>query len=130
MNKSTSGTAATIAVVEDDENVMDAVGLVLQANGWLVDPYVTGEAFLSASNRSAPDCVILDPHLPGIDGDEVAEVLEQKQIPFIVLTARPDSLLATKVVGRGAHTMLTKPVTAEHLIQHVEAAIQQKNDIQ
>lgn len=119
---------ATVAVVEDDVRILDALELVLAAEGWAVKTYTMGEAFLTdLANNGAPQCLILDPHLPGIDGAEVAYSVTSRHrypdIPIIVLTARPTSTVTQQIIEAGARAMLTKPVAAEELINQVYAAI-------
>jgi FixJ family two-component response regulator len=114
----------TVAVVEDDYGILDALRLVLEMRGWNIRGYANAEAFLAEIDTYKPDCVVLDPHLPLINGAEVARRLtDGNRIPFIALTARPTSAITTAVAELGAHAILTKPVSADDLIAHIEAAI-------
>jgi FixJ family two-component response regulator len=115
----------SIAIVDDDEDILDAIQLVLEDQGWGVQTYATGEDFLADLRSHKPDCLILDPHLLGLSGGEVARSVANgnDRIPIIGLTARPVSPLAIEVMNAGAGAMLTKPVTAETLIEHIQAAI-------
>lgn len=117
-------------MVEDDDSVLDAIRLVLEARGWDIRTYSTGEAFLAEVDSYKPDCVILDPHLPLMNGAEVMRrSKDSTQIPFIGLTARPTSSITTEVADLGAHPILTKPVTAETLVGHIEAALRAADSI-
>lgn len=118
------GLPVSVAVVEDDEPVLDAIRLVLESRGWNIETYTTGEAFLADVHNHNLDCVLIDPHLPQMSGAEVARrLVESTQIPFIGLTARPASPITAAIARIGAHTILTKPVAAETLVENVEAAI-------
>lgn len=112
-----------IAVVEDDERVLDSVQLILESEGWDVWAYATGEAFLVAFPERRPDCVILDPHLPGVSGVDVARAIARSTLPIICLTARPDSAITKALKCLGVRVVLTKPVTDDVLIEQVQAAL-------
>ncbi len=115
------GDGVVVAVVEDDPLILDAVKLVLEAQGWEARAFATGEDFL-ADYRERPrcDCLLLDPHLPGIDGRMVAEALAGSQVPILVITAHPDSPLTRAVLRSGARALITKPVGAVELVQRIE----------
>jgi two-component system, LuxR family, response regulator DctR len=116
----------TIAVIDDHEAVLDAIRLVLEEQHWAVRTYASGEAFLADLEAlCVPDCVILDPHLPGISGSEVAKsiALHDRRVPIIGLTAHPNSPVTAAVSEAGARGLLTKPVTSQQLVENVLAAI-------
>ena len=117
----------TVAVVDDDVRFLNAVGLVLEVHGWCVRTYATGESSLADFAHHKPDCVILDPHLLGISGAEIARLIanDDTPVPIVGLTARPTSPMATEVSNAGARVMLTKPVRAEVLIGQVRVAIRE-----
>jgi FixJ family two-component response regulator len=112
----------SVAVIDDDEAIVDAIVMVMAEQRWTVHAYHSGEAFLTdLPTLPKPNCIILDPHLPGISGLEVAEALYHYPlaIPLIVLTAHPGSQITQAVMANGANVMLTKPVTSEVLVHHV-----------
>lgn len=114
----------SIAVVEDDKHVLDALRLVLEFEGWVVQAYVRGEAFLADFAHQRPDCVILDPHLRGISGADVARtVVDKAPIPIICLTAQPDSPITVEIERLRVCVTLRKPVSADKLIEHVHQAL-------
>lgn len=117
--------SVNIAIVDDDESILDAVKLVLEDEGWRVRTYATGEEFLADFDRHTPNCLILDPNLPGVSGAEVARsvVDGSGQIPIIGLTARPTGPVSTELVNAGAHVILTKPVTTEELVDQIQRAV-------
>jgi two-component system response regulator TtrR len=114
-----------IAIVEDDEAVRDSIQLVLSDFGWRVRTYSGGEDFLADLDDYVPDCLILDPHLPGLSGADVARALAVRnaRVAIVGLTARPTSVLAGAVLAAGASAMMTKPVTVEALVNQVLAAL-------
>jgi FixJ family two-component response regulator len=113
-----------VAVVEDDPSILDATQLVLESLGWQACPYATAEAFLTdLEGGKAFDCVLLDPHLPGKSGAEVARGLADSGIPVLVFTARPDSPLTIATARYGANAVFTKPVDAAALTDAIEALV-------
>ena len=117
--------AVVVAVVDSDEAILDSVGLVLEIHGWRVWQYPSGESFLDDFSRNCPDCLILDPHLPGLSGAVVARTVSSRSghIPIIALTARPASQLTADVVQIGVTAMLTKPVSEEMLVNSIRQAV-------
>lgn len=115
-----------IAVLDDDVRILDAIALVLEAQDWIVRTYSSGQAFLDELRGDwYPQCLVLDPHLHGISGPDIVEAVRSvSDIPIIGLTARPSSPLTTRVVEAGVHTVLTKPVSAEKLIDQIQAVIE------
>ncbi len=117
--------AVCVAIVDDDEAILDALRLVLELEGWHVHAYLRGEEFLADLENHTMDCLVLDPHLPGISGADIVRSIVDGNynVPVIGLTARPSSPLTTAVINAGARVMLTKPVAAEVLVEQVQAAI-------
>ncbi len=130
MNRVSNIPAMTIAVVDDDAAILDSVALALSLQGWQAHTYTTGEAFLADFDIHRPDCLILDPHLPGMNGVDVvrAMIKDNTYIPIVGFTAKPNSPIAIDVTNAGAHIMLTKPVTFEALVGHIQAAINGSGD--
>lgn len=113
-----------VAVVEDDEAILDSVTLVLESRGWEVGGYSRGESFVadfSAGQRW--DCLVLDPHLPAMTGADVAAAIAGSGIPIVVLTARPDSPLTQSMIQAGIAKIITKPVDAAVLMDAILAAL-------
>ena len=116
----------TIAIVDDDDTILDAARLVLEPYRWNIRTYTTAESFLNdLVANGAPHCLVLDPHLPGMNGADIVRGLQNGygDTPIIGLTARPDSELVAELLDAGVELVLTKPVAAEVLVQHIEAAI-------
>ena len=119
----------TIAVVDDDAAILDAVTLLLESCGWAVRTYASGEAFLADWRSQTLDCLILDAHLPGISGADVATkiIASGRRMPIIALTARPESAVAAAIRSSGADMMLAKPVNADILIDRVTAFVERSD---
>ncbi len=115
----------TIAVIDCDVAILDAIRLVLEDRGWNVRTYATGEEFLADFDSYTPVCIILEPNLPGHSGADVVQSVAGRpgHIPIIGLTAWPDSLVTIAAANSGLQVMLTKPVTRDKLVHEVQAAI-------
>ncbi|MGI9334536.1 MAG: response regulator transcription factor [Gammaproteobacteria bacterium] len=106
-----------IAVIEDDASVRDAITMLLQAEGWAVEPYASGQQFLSTHGHTQPpSCIVLDLILPGANGVEVLTSLSGADISTVVLTAYPSSDVAAQVRGLDVEEVLTKPVQPARLV--------------
>jgi DNA-binding response OmpR family regulator len=117
--------AATILIVEDEHAVARGVQYALQQEGYQVTVAPTGEEGLSFATQQAPDLVLLDVRLPGIDGFEVLRRLRAagSKAPVLVLTARDDEV--DKVIGLelGADDYLTKPFSLRELLSRIRALL-------
>lgn len=112
-----------IALIEVDASILDAAKLVIEANGWEARPYPSGEAFVDDYRQSPDcDCLVIDPHLPGISGVGVMRVVAE-QVPVVVLTARPDSALTRAMAKLGARAVMIKPVSEPKLLETIGASL-------
>ena len=115
---------ATIMIVEDEPAVARGVQVALEREGYTVNVQTTGEDALAALVPSAPDLVVLDVRLPGIDGFEVLRQLRREsRAPVLFLTARSDEV--DKVVGleMGADDYLVKPFSVRELLSRIRALL-------
>ena len=107
----------SILLVEDEENLHDALRLNLELENYQVTSAYDGNEALKAISDEYFDLVILDVMLPGIDGINVAETIRVRQnpVPILILSARNSS--ADRVLGlkKGADDYLNKPFNLEEL---------------
>ena len=111
-------------MVEDDEDIAQALQRSLRMEGYEVRTAADGQAALEQGRAFAPDLVILDLGLPKIDGIEVARSLRaDDDVPILILTAR--DALESRVEGldAGADDYLAKPFQTEELIARLRALI-------
>jgi DNA-binding response OmpR family regulator len=117
--------AATILIVEDEPAVARGVQYALQQEGYAVTVARTGEEGLEVATTRAPDLVLLEVRLPGIDGFEVLRRMRAAgtKAPVLMLTARDDEV--DKVIGLelGADDYLTKPFGLRELMSRVKALL-------
>lgn len=116
--------ARRILVVEDEAMVAEVVERYLRREGYDVDVAHDGYAALEAFQRLAPDLVILDVMLPGIDGLEVCRrIRERASTPVILLTARDGEADKVNGLGLGADDYVTKPFSPREVVARVEAVL-------
>jgi DNA-binding response OmpR family regulator len=116
--------AANIMIVEDEPAVARGVQVALEREGYTVSVAPTGEDALARFAETAPELVLLDVRLPGIDGFEVCRRLRREsRAPILFLTARADEV--DKVVGLeiGADDYLVKPFSIRELVSRVKALL-------
>lgn len=117
-------TAARILVVDDEPQILRALGTNLKARGYHVDLAPTGEAALQLAARKHPDLVILDLGLPGIDGVEVIQGLRGwTSVPIIVLSVRETERDKVAALDAGADDYVTKPFGMDELLARLRAAL-------
>jgi DNA-binding response OmpR family regulator len=116
--------AGTIMVVEDEAAVARGVQFALEREGYDVTVVATGEEAISRFSEVAPELVVLDVRLPGIDGFEVCRQLRREtRAPILFLTARADEV--DKVVGLeiGGDDYLVKPFSVRELVSRAKALL-------
>jgi two-component system alkaline phosphatase synthesis response regulator PhoP len=116
-----------ILVVEDDRDIADLIAHALAKAGYETDRVASGPDALASARAAAPDAIILDLMLPGLDGFDVCRALRAHDgtasIPIIMLTARGEE--ADRVAGLelGADDYVTKPFSAKELVARVGALL-------
>jgi DNA-binding response OmpR family regulator len=117
--------SATILIVEDEYAVARGIQYALQQEGYSVTVARSGEEGLTFASGQAPDLVVLDVRLPGMDGFEVLRRLRAtgSKAPVLILTARDDEV--DKVIGLelGADDYLTKPFGLRELMSRIKALL-------
>jgi two-component system, OmpR family, response regulator MprA len=119
--------APRVLVVEDDEDIAQALQRSLRMEGYEVRAAVDGNAALEHGRTFAPDLVILDLGLPEIDGIEVAKRLRDgDDVPILILTAR--DALESRVEGldAGADDYLVKPFERQELLARMRALLRRR----
>jgi two-component system CheB/CheR fusion protein len=116
----------TIFVVDDESPVREAMRELLQGEGWAVEVYSSGEAFLEAYRPGREGCLVVDARMPRMGGLELLERLkvEDGSLPAIMITAHADVRLAVRAMKAGAMAFLEKPVQYDELIVNIERALE------
>jgi two-component system response regulator MprA len=118
-------TGAAILVVDDDAPIRRMLARTLAAEGYSVEASPDGGAALASIERSAPDLLVLDVAMPGIDGIGVARRLREKGlgVPILMLTARDGVDDRVKGLDAGGDDYLVKPFATEELLARVRALL-------
>lgn len=123
---------ANILLVEDEENLHEALKLNLELEGYMVTSAYTGNEALKAVKDEYFDLIIMDIMLPEMDGISVTETirLQNNEVPVLILSAKNNS--ADKVMGlkKGADDYLTKPFNLEELLLRVSKLISKNKKLQ
>ena len=112
----------SVLLIDDDVDVLRAIGSYLERLGFEVTRELSAEAGLATFDRDRPEVVVLDLNLPGMDGMEALEHLSRRQACVLLLTAQNDVPTAVKAMQLGAENFLTKPVDMAHLAAAVARA--------
>jgi len=122
----------TILLVEDEQNLHEALKLNLELEGYTITSAYDGSAALEALQNEYFDLIILDVMLPEMDGITVAETIRisNNEVPILILSAKNSS--ADRVLGlkKGADDYLTKPLNLEELLLRVNKLINKNKKIQ
>src|SRR5258708_3440097 len=112
-----------ILVVEDEPTMAESLNWGLEQEGYVVVVAATGEPGLWLAEEAAPDVIILDVMLPGINGYQVCERLRRKGVwtPILMLTAMDDDLDQAEGLDLGADDYLTKPFSYPVLLARLRA---------
>jgi DNA-binding NtrC family response regulator len=114
----------SIMIVDDDADVLRAVGDYFEKIGYEVFRESSGEAAVEVFPRQRPDVVILDLRLPGMDGLQVLEELRRHDAAVLLLTGHGDIATAVRAMQLGAENFLTKPVDMPLLAAAASRAIE------
>ncbi len=116
--------SATIALVDDDRNILTSVSIALQAEGFLTRVYTDGEVALKALIDNPPDLAICDIKMPRLDGIELLRRLrEVSTLPVIMLTSKDQEDDEALGLETGADDYITKPFSQTLLIARIRAIL-------
>ncbi|MCW4461325.1 response regulator transcription factor [Sphingomonas sp. BT-65] len=115
---------ATIALVDDDRNILTSVSIALQAEGFVTRVYSDGETALKALIENPPDLAVLDIKMPKMDGLELLRRLRERQAtPVIFLTSKDDELDEALGLAMGADDYIAKPFSQRLLLARIRAIL-------
>ncbi len=115
---------ATIALVDDDRNILTSISISLQAEGFLTRVYSDGETALKALLDNAPDLAIFDIKMPRMDGLELLRRFREKHsTPVIFLTSKDDEVDEALGLAMGADDYIAKPFSQRLLIARIRAIL-------
>jgi two-component system, OmpR family, response regulator ChvI len=114
----------TIALVDDDRNILTSVSIALESEGYKVETYTDGASALDGLSARKPDLAIFDIKMPRMDGMELLRRLRQKSdVPVIFLTSKDDEIDELFGLKMGADDFIRKPFSQRLLVERVKAVL-------
>jgi two-component system, OmpR family, response regulator ChvI len=114
----------TIALVDDDRNILESLSMALESEGFHVKTFTDPAAGLAAMTAEPPSLAILDIKMPRMDGLEVLRRLRQKtDVPVIFLTSKDEEIDEAMGLAQGADDYIKKPFSQRLLIERIRALL-------
>ncbi|HEX7388478.1 MAG TPA: response regulator transcription factor [Acidiphilium sp.] len=114
----------TIALVDDDRNILESVQMTLEQEGFLVRTYTDGESALQGLMARPVDLAVLDIKMPRMDGMELLQRLRARSaMPVIFLTSKDDELDELMGLRLGADDYITKPFSQRLLLERIRTLL-------
>src|SRR5580698_4730194 len=114
----------TIALVDDDRNILTSVSIALEAEGYRIQTYNDGMTALDGLKANPPDLAIFDIKMPRMDGMELLRRLRQKsELPVIFLTSKDEEIDELFGLKMGADDFIRKPFSQRLLVERVKAVL-------
>ena len=116
---------AVVYVVDDDESILDSLGLLLKSAGLQNRTYTNATDFLEDFDASQHGCLLADIRMPGMSGLELQDELNRKgvRIPTVFITGRGDVPMAVRAMKAGALDFIQKPFRDEDLLKRINDAL-------
>ncbi len=114
----------TIALVDDDRNILTSVSIALESEGYKVETFTDGMSALEGLTTKRPDLAVFDIKMPRMDGMELLRRLREKSdLPVIFLTSKDDEIDELFGLKMGADDFITKPFSQRLLVERVKAVL-------
>ncbi len=114
----------TIALVDDEQNISNSLGMALEAEGYKVRTYTDGEAALQGLTENPADLGIFDIKMPRMDGMELLRrVRKQSDMPVIFLTSKDEEIDELFGLKMGADDYITKPFSQRLIIERIRSIL-------
>jgi two-component system response regulator FixJ len=119
-----------VCVVDDDAAVRDSMRALLESRGLDVRDYASAQAFLDAGMGPDARCLLLDLHMPDMNGIELLETLRRRNIntEAIIITGRSDNALKARALRAGVLDFFEKPVDEDELFRSIDEAFRRSGD--
>jgi two-component system response regulator ChvI len=121
---------ATIALVDDDKNILSSVSMLLEQEGYTVRTFSDGVTALAGLSAQPPDLAILDIKMPRMDGLELLRRLRQGgDLPVIFLTSKDEEIDELMGLNAGADDYIRKPFSQRLLLERVKAVLRRNEGV-
>jgi two-component system response regulator ChvI len=122
---------STIALVDDDRNILTSVSMTLEAEGFDVVTYNDGQSALEAFSRKMPDMAVLDIKMPRMDGMDLLHRIRQKsELPVIFLTSKDDEIDEVLGLRMGADDYVRKPFSQRLLVERIRSILRRQEALE
>lgn len=119
-----------IMVVDDDQDLAEMLGIVLTAEGYEVNLVNRGDEVIAEFESQAPDLVLLDIMLPGLDGVEVCKLIREKSmVPIVMLTAKGETQDVVAGLEAGADDYMVKPFNPQELVARLKVRLRRSGAV-
>ena len=122
----------TIALIDDDRNILTSLSIALEKEGFKVQTYIDGESALIGLTRIPPDLAIIDIKMPKMDGEELLKKLRKKtSLPVIFLTSKDDEIDELLGLKLGADDFVKKSggFSIKVLIERIRVQLRKKTEV-
>jgi two-component system response regulator FixJ len=118
-------TRGPVCIVDDDVWVCDSLSVLLETYGFAVLAYASAAEFLKDDRRRVAKCLVIDQHMPGLNGLDVVRTLQRDGVfvPAILITGRLDPGIARRAGELGVRAILEKPFPVARLVDLVGSAL-------
>ena len=118
---------ATIALVDDDENILTSVSMAFEAEGYQVKTFEDGARAIESVSAAPPDLIVSDIKMPTMDGMEfLRRVRQSSDVPFIFLTSKDEEIDEVLGLTLGADDYVKKPFSQRLLLERVKALLRRR----
>lgn len=116
---------ASVVIVDDDRAMRNSMTWCIEAEGFAVSAFPTAEEFLAAGDPKDWGCLVLDVHLPGMNGIALQHELARRgiRVPIIFISGRAEKVVVDHALAAGAVDFLEKPFHPDHLVARIRQAI-------
>jgi FixJ family two-component response regulator len=117
--------SAIVFVVDDDVSVRESLELLIKSAAWHPETFASAQEFLSRPRSTVPSCLVLDVNIPGLNGLELQQQLEERtEMPIIFITGYGDVPMSVRAMKAGAIEFLTKPFNDGVLLDAIRGALE------
>lgn len=119
-----------VYIVDDDDAVRDSLSILLESAGLTIEAFPGAEPVLARCAEKAPDCLVTDVRMPGMDGMTLFSALAKAgiDVPVIIMTGHGEVPLAVSAMKAGVADFVEKPFTDEAILESIATAVRKYQD--